>query len=201
LPKIIGHFNGAELSINIGRFGPYVKYGDAFVSLPRGENMDEVDEARAIALINEKQQADAPIAMYEGQPITKGKGKFGPFIKWKDLYINVTKAYDFDNLTQADCDDMIVKKLDKEANRYIQNWESENISIQNGRWGAFIKFGKLMLKITKKEDGTKYTPEELTTVSFEEVKKMILEQMPKAFDKPLKVAAKKSVTKKAVKKK
>lgn len=201
LPKTIGAYNGQELSINIGRFGPYVKYGESFISIPRGENMDEVDEARAIQLIQEKNQADAPIAMYESLPVTKGKGRFGPFIKWKDLYINVTKAYNFDNLTQADCEDMIVKKLDKEANRYIQNWEAEKISIQNGRWGAFIKFGKSMLKITKKQDGSKYTPEELTTISLDEVKRMIEEQVPNAFAKVTKAAAKKSVTKKAVKKK
>lgn len=201
LPKTIGEYNGQELAVNLGRFGPYVKYGDAFVSIPRGENIDDVDVARAIEIINEKEQADAPIAAYEGAPVTKGKGRFGPFIKWKDLYINVTKAYDFDYLTQADCEDMIVKKMDKEANRYIQNWEAEKISIQNARWGAIIKFGKDILKITKKVDGTKYTPEELPTVSLDEVKRMILEQKPKAFDKPLKVAAKKAVTKKALAKK
>jgi DNA topoisomerase-1 len=201
LPKTIGEYNGQELAVNLGRFGPYVKYGDAFVSIPRGENIDDIDVARAIEIINEKQQADAPIAAYEGAPVTKGKGRFGPFIKWKDLYINVTKAYDFDNLTQADCEDMIVKKMDKEANRYIQNWEAEKISIQNARWGAIIKFGKDILKITKKSDGTKYTPEELPTIDLAEVKRMILEQKPKAFDKPMKVAAKKAVTKKAVAKK
>lgn len=201
LPKTIGEYNGQELAVNLGRFGPYVKYGDAFVSIPRGENIDDIDVTRAIEIINEKEQADAPIAAYEGAPVTKGKGRFGPFIKWKDLYINVTKAYDFDNLTQADCEDMIVKKMDKEANRYIQNWEAEKISIQNARWGAIIKFGKDILKITKKVDGTKYTPEELPTVSLDEVKRMILEQKPKAFDKPLKVAAKKAVTKKALAKK
>ncbi len=202
LPKTIGEYNGQELAINIGRFGPYIKYGEAFISLPRGENMDEVDLARAIELINEKQQADAPIAAYEGFPVTKGKGRFGPFIKWKDLYINVpAKGYNFDELSQTDCEDLIVKKLDKEANRYIQNWEAEKISIQNARWGAIIKFGKDILKITKKVDGSKYTPEELLTVSLDEVKRMILEQKPKAFDKPLKAAAKKAATKKVVKKK
>ena len=202
MPKTIGEYNGQELSLNIGRFGPYVKYGDAFVSIPRGENMDDVDVARAIEIINEKQQADAPVAIYDRLPVTKGKGRFGPFIKWKDLYINIpAKGYDFDNLTQANVDELISKKVAKEANRFIQNWETEKISIENGRWGPFIKFGKNMLKLTKKEDGTKHTPEELPTISLEVVKKMILEQMPKAFDKPIKAAAKKAVTKKVIKKK
>ena len=202
MPKTIGEYNGQELAVNLGRFGPYVKYGDAFVSIPRGENIDDIDVARAIEIINEKQQADAPIAAYEGAPVTKGKGRFGPFIKWKDLYINIpAKGYDFDNLTQANVDELIEKKVDKEANRYIQNWEAEKISIQNARWGAIIKFGKDILKITKKVDGSKYTPEELPTIDLAEVKRMILEQKPKAFDKPLKAAAKKAVTKKAIAKK
>jgi len=202
MPKVIGEYNGQELSLNIGRFGPYVKYGDAFVSIPRGENMDDIDVSRAIEIINEKQQADAPVAIYDRLPVTKGKGRFGPFIKWKDLYINIpAKGYDFDNLTQENVTELIEKKIEKEANRYIQNWESEKISIENGRWGPFIKFGKNMLKLTKKADGTKHTPEELPTISLEEVKKMILEQMPKAFDKPIKAAAKKAVTKKAIRKK
>ncbi len=194
LPKIIGEFNNQELSINIGRFGPYVKYGEQFVSIPKGENLEEVDLDRAIALIKEKEQTDAPISIYKDLPVTKGKGRFGPFIKWNDLYINVPRAYNFDELSSNDVKELIDKKIEKEANRYIQQWTSEKISIENGRWGAFVRFGKNMLKLTKKADGTKHTDEELATISLEEVKKMIIEQMPNAFDKktkPTKKAAKK----------
>ncbi len=93
---------------------------------------------------------DAPIGYYEEKPITKGKGRFGPFIKWNDLFINVPRAYNFDNLTQKDCNELIEKKIEKEANRYIQQWPEEKIALENGRWGPFIRFGKKMLKITAK---------------------------------------------------
>ncbi|MCH5687252.1 hypothetical protein LWM68_25110 [Niabella sp. W65] len=43
--------------------------------------------------------------------------------------------------------------------------------MENGRWGPFIRFGKKMIKLGRKEGGEKYTPEELTQVSLEEVKK------------------------------
>ena len=199
LPKTIGEYNGQELSINLGRFGPYVKYGDQFVSIPRGEDLDDVDVNRAIVLIEQKEQAEAPIATYKELPVTKGKGRFGPFIKWNDLFINIPKAYNFDNLSQSDIEELIEKKLEKEANRYIQQWPSEKISIENGRWGPFIRFGKNMLKLTKKADGTKHTAEELAIVGIDEVKKMIEEQMPDAFKK--KTAVKKKAAKKAATKK
>ena len=102
-------------------------------------------------------------------------------------------------LTQNDVNELIEKKLEKEANRYIQQWPAEKISLENGRWGAFIKFGKNMLKLGKKADGTKHTPEELTTISLDEIKKMIEDQLPDAFKKNTTVkkkAAKKVAPKK-----
>lgn len=154
----------------------------------------DVDMDRAIELINEKRVADAPIGYFESMPVTKGKGRFGPFIKWNDLYINVPRAYNFDNLQQKDIDELIEKKVTKEANRYIQQWPAEKISIENGRWGPFLRFGKKMLKLGRKKDGEKYTAEEVATLPLDDVKKMIEDQVPGAFTK--KAAAKKAASKK-----
>jgi DNA topoisomerase I len=199
LPLTLGEHNGQEVSVNAGRFGPYVKYGEQFISLPKGTEPLDVDLETAIQLIGEKEKADAPIGQYENLPVTKGKGRFGPFIKWNDLFINIPRAYNFDALKQKDIEELIEKKVAKEANRYIQNWPSEKISIENGRWGPFIRFGKKMLKLGRKNDGEKYTPEELANLPVDDVKKMIEQQVPGAFTK--KVAAKKTATKKAAKKK
>jgi DNA topoisomerase-1 len=199
LPLTLGEHNGQEVSVNTGRFGPYIKYGEQFISLPRGTDPLEVDMDKAIQLIGEKEKADAPIGHYQNLPVTKGKGRFGPFIKWNDLFINVPKAYNFDALKQKDLEELIEKKVAKEANRYIQQWPTEKISIENGRWGPFVRFGKKMLKLGRKKDGEKYTAEELATISVDEVKNMIEEQVPGAFSK--KAAAKKAPTKKAVAKK
>jgi DNA topoisomerase-1 len=199
LPLTLGEYEGQEVSVNVGRFGPYVKFGEQFVSIPKGEDPLDVDLERAIALIEEKRKVDAPIAEYQGQPVTKGKGRFGPFLKWGDLYINVPRAYNFDHLSQSDIEELISKKLDKEANRYIQQWPDEKIAIENGRWGPFIRFGKKMLKLGRKANGEKYAPEELAAISLDDVKRMIEEQVPDAFVK--KVAAKKAATKKATAKK
>jgi DNA topoisomerase-1 len=195
LPIILDEYESQEVSVNSGRFGPYVKFGEQFISLPKGTDPLDVDIKMAIDLIKEKQKADAPIALYEGLPVTKGKGRFGPFIKWNDLFINVPKAYNFDNLSQKEVDELIEKKLDKEANRFIRQWPEEKISIENGRWGAFIRFGKKMLKLGRTEGGEKYTTEQLAVISLDEVKKMVEAQVPNAFAK--KANAKKSPAKKS----
>ena len=205
LPLTLGEHDGLEVSVNIGRFGPYVKWGEQFISMPKGEEPTEVDLQRAVQIIAAKQFEDAPIGFYDEKPITKGKGRFGPFIKWNNLFINIPRAYNFDTLTQKDCNELIEKKMEKEANRFIQQWPEEKIALENGRWGAFIRFGKKMLKLTGGGANGKYTPEELATLQLEEVKKMILIQEPKAFDKKApakkKTAAKKAVPKKIVRKK
>jgi DNA topoisomerase-1 len=205
LPLMLGEHEGLEVSVNIGRFGPYVKWGEQFISLPKGEEPTEVDLSRAVEVINAKQVEDAPIGFYDKKPITKGKGRFGPFIKWNDLFINVPRAYNFDELTQKDCDELIAKKIDKESNRFIQQWPEEKIAIENGRWGPFIRWGKKMLKLGLNKENKKTTPEEAATLSLEEVKKMIVAQEPKAFDKKSaptkKTAVKKAAPKKAAAKK
>lgn len=193
LPRTLGEYEGMELSVNVGRFGPYIKLGEQFISIPKGEDLHEMELERAIQLINEKQLADAPIGFYDELPVTKGKGRFGPFIKWNDMYINIPRAYNFDELSQKDIDELIAKKVDKEANRFIRQWPTEKISLENGRWGPFIRFNKKMLKLGRKPDTNKYTPEELVDIDVEIIKTMIEQQVPNAFSK--KAPAKKTATK------
>lgn len=199
LPKTLGEYEGAELSVNIGRFGPYIKLGEQFISIPKGEDLHEMDLNRAIELLKEKQAADAPVAFYNELPVTKGKGRFGPFIKWNDLFINIPRAYNFDSLSQQDINELIEKKMEKEANRFIKQWPAEKIAIENGRWGPFIRFQKKMLKLGKQADGNKYTPDTIANIELDEVKRLIEEQVPGAFTK--KATTKKAATKKAATKK
>lgn len=194
LPFDLQEVDGQPVSVGVGRFGPYVKWGETYISIPKGEDPLSVNQERAEEIINEKKRADAPIATYKGEPVTKGTGRFGPFIKYKSIFVNVPKRYDFDNLSQSDINELIDAKLDKEANRYIQQWEKEKIAIENGRWGPFIKFGKANFKIPKKADDAKYEAEELKEISLDEVKKWITEQDPKAFAQKKKPAAKKATT-------
>ncbi|MFN5692188.1 MAG: type I DNA topoisomerase, partial [Bacteroidota bacterium] len=181
LPRLLGNYQEREVAVNVGRFGPYIRWGDQFISVPKTVDLYEMAFDDAVSLIEQKQQADAPVAEYEGLPVTKGKGRFGPFIKWNDLFINVPRAYNFDQLSKQDIHELIEKKMEKESNRFIQQWPAEKIALENGRWGPFIRFQKKMLKLTRKKDGGKYLPEELSTLTLEDVKGMIEDQVPGAF--------------------
>jgi len=190
----LGQHEGKDISVGVGRYGPYVKWGDEYISIPRGTDVASVDVNKAIQLIKEKQVADAPIAFYNEKPVTRGKGRFGPYIKYDDMFINVPKRYNFDALTQADIKELIDAKVAKESNRFIQRWPDEKISLENARWGPIIKFGKKIIRLPKKADDTKYTAEELKDIPLEDVKKWIEAEVPGAFTKKEKKPAAKKKT-------
>lgn len=198
LPRELGVYEDKEIIVNNGRYGPYVKWNDMFVSLPKGKDPMDIKLEEAIDLIQDKKRENAPVHEYKGKPVSKGKGRFGPFLKWNEMYINVPKKYDPDNITREEIELLIEEKLKKEANRYIRQWESEKIAIENGRWGPFIRFGKKSIKIPK-VDGKAPDNETLSKIELEEVKKWIEADIPGAFDK--KAGKKTSATKGATKKK
>lgn len=158
LPKTLGNYEGQEVEVANGRFGPYVRWGKQFISLPAAMDPLDVDMAVAGELIQTKKQADAPIHVYENFPVQKGKGRFGPFIKWNEMFINVNKKYDFDNLSEADIVSLIEDKKQKEKDKLIASWPEENIRIEKARWGRFnlIK-GKLKIELPKTTKADKIT--------------------------------------------
>ncbi len=183
LPKTLGEYEGKEVIVNNGRFGPYVKYEDKFISLAQGEDPMSVKLDRAIELIVEKQKADAPVDEYEGLPVQKGVGRFGPYLKWNNMFINVNKKYDFDNLSHEDVVELIEAKKQKEIEKVIHNWEEEGIRVEKARWGRFnIIQGKIKIEMPKTTDAPALT--------LEEVKDIIEKNAPK------KKATRKRATKK-----
>ncbi len=198
LPFDLEDYNGEKVAVGAGRYGPYVKWGRKYISIPKGEDPLSVNQERAIELIEERKKADAPITTYKGEPVTKGIGRFGPYLKYTGLFVNVPKKYNFENLSQEEIEELIDAKLEKEANRYIQRWEKEKIAIENGRWGPFIRFKKKSIKLGKKENGEKYTKEELQELSLDEVKNIIETNSPGTIKKTKKKKStgKKSSTKK-----
>ncbi len=174
LPKTLGEYENKPVEIGAGRYGPYVKFDEKYISLGRKTDPLSVTMEQAIEKIEAKREEDRPIATYQEKPITKGVGRFGPFVKWEKLYANVSKKYDFDNLSADDAISLVMAKIEKEANRYIKQWPKEKIAIENGRWGPFFRVGKKSVKIPKVND-KKLEKEELEALSLEDVKKMIKE--------------------------
>ncbi|MEQ1676941.1 MAG: type I DNA topoisomerase [Chitinophagaceae bacterium] len=191
----MGLYEEKEVSVNVGRFGPYVKWGDEFISLPKGTDLGTVDLETAIKHIKQKKIADAPVGTYDGKPITKGTGRFGPYIKWDGMFINVPRRYNFAGLTQSEMDELVDAKVKKEANRYIQRWPDDKISLENARWGPVLKYGKKIIRLPRKADETKYSADEAALFTLEEVKGFIEKEIPGAFTKKTRKApAKKGAT-------
>ncbi|WP_299162308.1 type I DNA topoisomerase [uncultured Tenacibaculum sp.] len=189
LPKTLGDYDNLEVIVANGRFGPYIKFDGKYVSLDKGENPMSVDMDRAIELIEAKRKADAPIGEYEGMPIQKGVGRFGPFIKWNSIFINVNKKYDFDNLSKEDLEALIEDKKRKEREKLIHNFEEVGIRVEKARWGRFnVIKGKVKIELPKTTEIEKLTQEEAV--------KMIDAKTPKK-----KTTKKKAVKKKTTKKK
>jgi DNA topoisomerase-1 len=195
LPKNLGNYKGEEVEVSNGRYGPFIRFGTTFVSLPKGEEPLNVDLNRAQELIDEKLLADAPVAVYKGEGVQKGTGRFGPFLKWNGIFINVSTKYDFNNLSQQDIETIIEDKIQKNIDKVIHNWEAEGILVQKARWGrSEITKGKIKIELSKDVDATKLT--------LEEVQEMIAKKTP-VKKAPVKKAAtaKKPAAKKTVAKK
>ena len=196
LPKNLGTYKGEEVEVSNGRYGPFIRFGAMFVSLPKGEEPLNVDLERAQELIDEKTLADAPVAVYKGEGVQKGTGRFGPFLKWNGMFINVSTKYNFNNLSQDEIETIIEDKIQKNIDKVLHNWESEGILVQKARWGrSEILKGKIKIELSKDFDATKLT--------LEQVQEMIAKKMPakKVAVKKATTATKKPAAKKAVVKK
>ena len=189
LPKDLGDYKGEVVAVNNGRFGPYVKFGKKFISLDKGEDPMNVTMDRAIELIDAREKADAPIYIYEDLPVQKGTGRFGPYLKWNNMFINVNKKYDFDNLSDQDIVTLIEEKKQKEIDKIIHNWEEEGIRVEKARWGrSNIIQGKVKIELPKTVDAS--------ALSLEEVKGIIEKNAPKKKKTAKKTTKKKTTAKK-----
>ena len=194
LPKNLGEYKGEVIEVNNGRFGPYVKFGTQFISLPRGEDPMSITLERAQEIIDEKAKADAPIGMFQNEPVQKGVGRFGPFIKWNGMFINVNKKYNFDHLSQGDIDQLIEEKLQKEVDKVLHHWKAEGIVVEKARWGrSVILKGKLKIELSKDVDAANLT--------LAQVEEIIAKKTPAKKTAAKKAPAKKAVTKKSTPKK
>ncbi len=194
LPKVLGDYQDQEVEVSNGRYGPYVRHGSLFISLPKGLDPLDVTMEKAQELIDEKAIADAPIAVYKGEGVQKGVGRFGPFIKWNGVFINVSKKYNFDHLSQQDIQDLIEEKLQKNIDKVLHNWESEGILVEKARWGrSVITKGKIKIELSKDVDASKLT--------LAEVQEMIAKKSPVKKTTAKKAPVKKEIKKKAIAKK
>jgi DNA topoisomerase-1 len=166
LPLELGLHEGHPIVVNEGRYGPYVLYNGKFYNLDKGEDPLTVTKERAIALIAAKQsgaEGSLPREMseYEGQAVTIGKGRFGPYIKWGSKYFNIPKTEDPLTMDDAKVAELIQAGQKEAANKVIKEFpENDKVKVLNGRYGPYIQIGKRNVKIPKGVEPENLTLEE-----------------------------------------
>jgi DNA topoisomerase-1 len=106
LPKKVGIFEDKEMTVAIGKFGPYIRHNSVFVSLPKGIDPLDVTEEAAIELILEKRKKDAEklIKAFDEDPTVKIlNGRWGPYIEFGKQNVKIPKDKEPLNLTFEEC--------------------------------------------------------------------------------------------------
>lgn len=109
LPKTLGKFEGKEMVVGIGRFGPYVRHDNKFVSIPKGTDPMEVDDAKAIELIQAKRVSDANrvIQAFDEEGIFVLRGRFGAYITKDKVNYKIPKGEEPSALTLKEIKEII----------------------------------------------------------------------------------------------
>ncbi|GAA4141566.1 type I DNA topoisomerase [Sphingobacterium kyonggiense] len=105
LPKKVGEFEGKEMTVAIGRFGPYIRHNSSFYSLPKGLDPLDVEEGQAIEIIEEKRQKDKDkvIRVFEENAEARiENGRWGPFVRFGKQNLKIPKGTDVNSITYAD---------------------------------------------------------------------------------------------------
>lgn len=115
LPRDLGNYEGDEVAAGIGRFGPFVRYGKAFVSITKDTELSAYDITleQAIELIKVKKEADKNkfIAEFPEKEISVLNGRYGPYIKVGKKNVKIPKDTDPKSLTLEDCERIIDEAL------------------------------------------------------------------------------------------
>jgi DNA topoisomerase-1 len=200
--------SGKKISVRIGRFGPFVQVGEnatdeepekpLYASLRAGQSIETITVEEALELF----KLPKKVGMFEDKDMTVAIGKFGPYIRHNSAFVSLPKGIDPHDVTEEKAIELILEKRQKDADRLIKAFDEDaTMKVLNGRWGPYIEFGKLNVKIPKDKDPL--------TLTYEECK-ALADAMPKdvkkgRFGKAAPVAkaapAKKAVAKKAPAKK
>lgn len=206
--------SGKPVSVRLGRFGPYAQIGDKdtdekleFASLRPGQSMHTITLDEAIELF----KLPRKLGQDNGEEVSVGIGRFGPFAKRGSTYASLKKEDDPYTIDLARAVFLINEKEEIARNRIIKEFDGSDIQVLNGRFGPYISDGKLNGKIPKDREPASLTLAEVQQLleetgkparrGFGAKKAAAKKATVKKEAAPKKAAAKKTATKKAATKK
>jgi DNA topoisomerase-1 len=153
---------GKPVMDRFGRYGPMLQRGEteseekpAFAPLPEGTTLEDVTLEQALKMFELPRTVGTTT---DGKEIKANIGRFGPYIQIDKTFVSIKPMSPFD-VTEAQARELYAEKLEKEANKYIQQFDS-GISVVNGQYGPYITDGKKNAKIPKDQDPKKLTEAE-----------------------------------------
>jgi len=152
--------SGKPVSVRLGRFGPYAQIGDKdtdekleFASLRPGQSMHTITLDEAIELF----KLPRKLGQDNGEEVSVGIGRFGPFAKRGSTYASLKKEDDPYTIDLARAVFLINEKEEIARNRIIKEFDGSDIQVLNGRFGPYISDGKLNGKIPKDREPASLT--------------------------------------------
>ena len=144
---------GQPVTVKIGRFGPLVQVGGndgdekpRFASLQKGQSVETITLEEALKLF----KTSRSLGEYEGEAVSVGSGRFGPYIKHSGKFISIPNDMDATAVTLDDAIALIEAKRTEERNKIVKEFaEDADVRILNGRYGVYISAGGSNYKIPK----------------------------------------------------
>ncbi len=157
LPRTLGQLEGEDIVVSIGRFGPYIKYKNAYTSLPKTDDPYTVTLERIVAILSGPRLPKS-LGDYQGTEVIVAKGFYGNYLKYGALNVTLPKGADPFTVTLDEAAELIRQKEKKESEKLIKKWDDDDrVRVVNGRYGPCIQAGKKFYKIPADKQ-----PEELS---------------------------------------
>ena len=153
--KVLGNdpATGEPVMVKIGRFGPVVQIGSAesdkkprFAQLGRGQSMETLTLENALELF----KLPRTLGEYEGQTVTLGSGRYGPYVQYGKQYVSLPKGCDPMSFSFDEAVALIEEKKQADEKRHLKHFEDEpEMEVMNGRYGPYIAYKGKNYRLTK----------------------------------------------------
>lgn len=167
--------SGKPVSVKIGRYGPIVQIGSAededkprFAQMKKGQTIETITLDEALELF----RLPRTLGEFEGNPVSVGTGRFGPYIRHDKFYVSLSGVADPLTITLEEAVKMIQDKRDAESKKVLKSFPgNQDLEVMNGRYGAYIAYQGSNYKIPKSADPTTLTEEECMDIIKRQIEK------------------------------
>ncbi len=168
LPRVVGEIEGKEVTVGIGRFGPYAKIENSFYTVPKDRDLMEISIAEIVEIveqkkITEKLREPRLIGTHNNENVFVAAGKYGPFVKIGEKNSSLPRGTDISKIELSEVLDILEKVS---SNGVIKTFtENPELKVLSGRYGPYISYNKQNFKIPKGTNANDLTYNDCITIT------------------------------------